>query len=199
MIKVAGVGPGNPKLLTLEVMDLIKSSKRVLAFGRIKETLKDERFDIIKISGVSELLKDLKENPEDTLVLASGDPNFFGIVELLKKNSINIEEVYPGISSLQYLCSKIKMPYSKVENLSLHGRKGEIVGIEKEKTYTFLIDKTNNGNFISKYLWDLGYRGDIYFGYNLSYDDEVILKKKVGEEINEPSSLGVILVVPNVD
>ena len=91
------------------------------------------------------------------------------------------------------------MPYSKVENLSLHGRKGEIVGIEKEKTYTFLIDKTNNGNFISKYLWDLGYRGDIYFGYNLSYDDEVILKKKVGEEIKEPSSLGVILVVPNVD
>lgn len=199
MIKIAGAGPGNPKLLTLEVKELIKNSSTVIAFGRIKDSLKSIRNDILKVSRVDELIELLNNSSGDILVLASGDPNFFGVVDLLKRKGVEISEVYPGISSMQYFFSKIQKSYSHIETLSVHGRDLDFSKLDKYKPYGFLIDEKNNGNYISSSLWELGIRGDIYFGYNLSYDDELIIKKTIGEKIDEPSSLGVVLVVPYVD
>lgn len=199
MIKIAGAGPGNPKLLTLEVKELIKNSSTVIAFGRIKDSLKSIRNDILKVSRVDELIELLDNSSGDILVLASGDPNFFGVVDLLKRKGVEISEVYPGISSMQYFFSKIQKSYSHIETLSVHGRDLDFSKLDKYKPYGFLIDEKNNGNYISSSLWELGIRGDIYFGYNLSYDDELIIKKTIGEKIDEPSSLGVVLVVPYVD
>lgn len=199
MIKIAGAGPGNPKLLTLEVKELIKNSSTVIAFGRIKDSLKSIRNDILKVSRVDELIELLNNSSGDILVLASGDPNFFGVVDLLKRKGVEISEVYPGISSMQYFFSKIQKSYSHIETLSVHGRDLDFSKLDKYKPYGFLIDEKNNGNYISSSLWELGIKGDIYFGYNLSYDDELIIKKTIGEKIDEPSSLGVVLVVPYVD
>ncbi len=199
MIKIAGAGPGNPKLLTLEVKELIKNSSTVIAFGRIKDSLRSIRNDILRVSRVDELIELLNNSSGDILVLASGDPNFFGVVDLLKRKGVEISEVYPGISSMQYFFSKIQKSYSHIETLSVHGRDLDFSKLDKYKPYGFLIDEKNNGNYISSSLWELGIRGDIYFGYNLSYDDELIIKKNIGEEIDEPSSLGVVLVVPYVD
>lgn len=199
MISVAGGGPGNPKLLTLEVKELIEKSEKVIAFGRIRESLQSLRKDIIGVKRMDELLDHLKDSKGDILVLASGDPNFFGIVELLKKKGVEISKVYPGISSVQYFFSKIQKSFSNVETISIHGRDLDFSKLKKDISYAFLIDEKNNGNFISKSYCDLGIEGEIYFGYNLSYEDELIIKKNIGEKIEEPSSLGVVLVVPNVD
>lgn len=199
MISVAGGGPGNPKLLTVEVKELIEKSEKVIAFGRIKESLKSLRKDIIGVNRVGELLEILENSKEDTLVLASGDPNFFGVVELLKKKGVEISNVYPGISSVQYFFSKIQKSFSNIETISIHGRDLDFSKLNRNVSYAFLIDEKNNGNFISKSYYELGIEGEIYFGYNLSYEDELIIRKNIGEKIEEPSSLGVVLVVPNVD
>lgn len=199
MISVAGGGPGNPKLLTLEVKELIEKSEKVIAFGRIRESLQSLRKDIIGVKRMDELLAHLKDAKGDILVLASGDPNFFGVVELLKKKGIEISKVYPGISSIQYFFSKIQKSFSNIETISVHGRDLDFSKLKKDTPYAFLIDEKNNGNFISKSYYELGIEGEIYFGYNLSYENELIFKKKIGEKIEEPSSLGVVLVVPNVD
>ena len=39
----------------------------------------------------------------------------------------------------------------------------------------------------------------MYAGYNLSYEQEEIFSFKVGEEIIEPSDLGVVVVEIDVD
>lgn len=200
MIKIAGAGPGNPKLLTAEVQELIKDSQRVIAFGRIKDSLKDLREDILEVNRMDELLELIEKSNEDTLVLASGDPNFFGVVELIRRKGIEISSIYPGISSLQYFMSKIQKSYSHVNTFSVHGREFDFSKIDWTKgEYAFLIDKIHNGNYISKSLDKLGITGEIFYGYNLSYDDEYITSSKIGEEIDEPSSLGVVLAVPYVD
>ena len=200
MIKVAGAGPGNPNILTVEVQELIRNSQRVIAFGRIKESLKYLRGDILEVNRMNELLELIGKSDEDTLVLASGDPNFFGVVELIKEKGIKISEIYPGISSLQYFMAKIQKSYSHVNTYSVHGREFDFSKIDWcNGEHVFLIDKIHNGNYISKSLFDLGIKGEIFYGYNLSYEDEYITKSKIGEIIYEPSSLGVVLVVPYVD
>ena len=125
MLRVAGVGPGNPKYLTKHVEEKIRQAKNVLAFGRISESLQRIREDIIRIDRVDQLLEFLKKE-EEILLLASGDPNFFGIVNYLKKNQIEIEEVLPGISSFQYMTSKLQKPWQEAKFLSLHGREDDL-------------------------------------------------------------------------
>src|SRR5699024_11201401 len=98
MIIVAGVGPGDPKYMTLDVLDAIKNTPNVVAFNRVSESLVDIRKNYIKVSTVKEVL-DCIEEYEEVLILASGDPCFYGILEYLKKKEIKIDKVFPGLSS----------------------------------------------------------------------------------------------------
>lgn len=198
MIKICGAGPGNVNCLTLEVYDEIKSAEKVVAFRRIKESLEEVREDIIGIDKVSEALEILR-NSDSAVLLASGDPNFFGIVRLIKSKGIEIDEVLPGITSVQYLFSKLQMPFSDIYTESIHGRDFDFKKLEKNKDYSFLIDKEKGLNYISRELKKLGFKGKLYGGYNLSYDDEVILEIEIGEEIDEPSDLGVVVTEFYVD
>ena len=53
MIVVAGVGPGNPKLLTVQVKEAIESFDHVIAFGRVSQSLAPIRSDITEVTRVS--------------------------------------------------------------------------------------------------------------------------------------------------
>ena len=70
MVIVAGAGPGNPDYLTTEVRQAISQTPKVLAFGRIKESLAQIRQDIDSISRVDEVLEAVqKSSSKDILVL----------------------------------------------------------------------------------------------------------------------------------
>lgn len=198
MLRVAGVGPGNPKYLTKHVEEKIRQAKNVLAFGRISESLQRIREDIIRIDRVDQLLEFLKKE-EEILLLASGDPNFFGIVNYLKKNQIEIEEVLPGISSFQYMTSKLQKPWQEAKFLSLHGREDDLSLVKDCRLAIILIDKDNMPGKISKDLYQIGVRGRIYAGFNLSYEDESLISKNIGEEIEDISSLGVVIIENEMD
>lgn len=198
MLIVAGIGPGNPKYLNKNVEKTIKSAEKVLAFGRIAETLKDIRRDIIKINRVDEVLVFIKDEKE-ILLLASGDPNFFGIVSFLKNKGIQIDEVMPGISSFQYMMAKLQKPWQDAKFLSLHGREDDLSLVKRYPLSIILIDKDHMPSEISRKLHELEIRGKIYVGYNLSYHDETIIRKEIGEEIEDISSLGVVIVENEMD
>lgn len=193
MLIVAGIGPGNPEYLNRNVEKTIKSAEKVLAFGRIAETLKDMRRDIIKVNRVDEVLDFIKDE-KDVLLLASGDPNFFGIVNFLKNKGIRIDEVMPGISSFQYMMAKLQKPWQDAKFLSLHGREDDLSLVKRYPLSIILIDKDHMPSEISRKLYELEIRGKIYVGYNLSYHDETIIRKEIGEEIEDISSLGVVIV-----
>ncbi len=193
MLIVAGIGPGNPEYLNRNVEKTIKSAEKVLAFGRIAETLKDMRRDIIKVNRVDEVLDFIKDE-KNVLLLASGDPNFFGIVNFLKNKGIRIDEVMPGISSFQYMMAKLQKPWQDAKFLSLHGREDDLSLVKRYPLSIILIDKDHMPSEISRKLYELEIRGKIYVGYNLSYHDETIIRKEIGEEIEDISSLGVVIV-----
>ena len=179
MITVAGVGPGNPRYLTVEVKEAIENSRCVLAFGRVGETLKDIRDDFIIVKRVEEVYNHSLKN-SDLLILASGDPCFYGILEYLKAKGISVDEVLPGISSFQYMMGKLKKSWHNGEFMSFHGRSGRLEDVFESKLTIMLTDSINTPSILSKKLYEIGARGVMYIGYNLSCEDEKILKSNYG-------------------
>lgn len=198
MLTIAGIGPGNPRYLTCDVKIRIENANHILAFGRVANSLKVIREDIIEVNKVEEILNYIDEEKE-ILLLASGDPNFFGIVDFLKRKRLEIKEVLPGLSSFQYMMGKLQKSWQEANFLSLHGRDESLEKVKLYKLSILLIDKDNSPNTISKELYKLNIRGKIYAGFNLSYDDEKIIVKNIGEEIEDISPLGVVVVENEMD
>lgn len=198
MLTIVGVGPGNPKYLTVEALEVIKHGKYILAFERVGNALKHINKNIITIKKVDECLGHLG-NDEEIILLASGDPNFFGIVDYIKRKGIDIGKVIPGLSSFQYLMSKLQMSWEDAKFLSLHGREDALEDIREYPLSIILTDKKHNPEYISKKLKDMGIKGKIYVGFNLSHKDEIIIEKNIGEEIEDISSLAVVVIQNDMD
>lgn len=198
MLIVAGIGPGNIEYITALVLKEIERAKTILAFGRVGESIRILRDDFTKVTRVDQIVEFLDQE-EDVLVLASGDPMFFGIVEYLKKNNIKIDRVLPGLSSFQYMMSKLQMSWHNASFISFHGRDLDFSDFYKARLIVALVDKTNNPDFISKELYKKDFRGTMHVGFNLSYGDEKIVKVKIGESIENHSNLSVVVVENEMD
>ncbi|GIW48636.1 MAG: precorrin-6y C5,15-methyltransferase (decarboxylating) subunit CbiE [Caloramator sp.] len=181
---VVGIGPGNLKYASLEAIEKIKNSNKVLAFKRVAKDI-EEICNPIIINELEELIKH-----KDACFVASGDPCLYGVLDFLIKNNIEIEEVVPSISSIQYMFSKIKRSWSNANIISLHGRDFKDIG---SGIYAIFTDRTNTPNFISKRLSDMNKRGRMFVGYNLSYSNERILEGNIGDCFEELSDLSVVI------
>lgn len=195
---VAGVGPGNPKFLTWEVKNAIENFEKVVAFGRVSNSLGHIRKDFIRIEKIAHIDK-LLEEYEDILILASGDPCFYGIVEYLKRENIKIEKILPGLSSFQYMMAKLGTSWQNANFLSLHGRKEGLETVKNYKLSIILTDKDNTPSRISKSLYEMGVKGRIYVGFNLSYEDERIIKAEIGKKIDDITPLAVVVIENEMD
>lgn len=198
MLTVAGVGPGNIKYLTIDVKESIEKADIIIAFGRVGNSIKDIRDDYIEVNRVDSIIELLDEKKE-ILLLASGDPCFFGIVEYLNSKGIPVDRVLPGISSFQYFMSKLQKSWQYAKFISLHGREYDFKDMLNYGLMIILIDKNNTPNHISKELGKVGMKGRLYIGFNLSYDDEKIIRANIGEEIEDYSSLGVVVIENEMD
>lgn len=193
MVTVAGVGPGNPKYISLEVIEKIREFKYVVAFPRIATSLKDIREDIIVAKRVEDVLS-LIDKQEEILLLASGDPNFYGIVEFLKRKKIKIREILPGLTSFQYMMAKLGKAWQGAHFLSLHGREESLEGVRNKSLCILLTDKANPPSIISERLKDLGIRGKMHIGFDLSYEEEVIKSIGIGDKIKDQSALALVVI-----
>lgn len=198
MVQVIGMGPGDIKQLTLEAYEKIKNSEAVVAFGRISKTAELIKKPVYKISRVSELM-DFVQRYEKVTVLASGDPCFYGIIQYIKDNGIEIEGITPGISSFQYMMAKLQKSWQGACFISLHGREEELGKVRASKTSIILTDSNNTPDSISRKLADMGVKGSIYVGFNLSYEDERIITVNIGDEIEIKSNLSVMVIENEMD
>ncbi len=118
---------------------------------------------------VERLLEDLKDcsGSGDVVVLASGDPLFFGIGRVLMRE-LPFERLcfIPSVTSVQLACSKLKIPWDDLISLSFHGRDSGII----EKLYPYLksqdmtkiallTDPVNTPRKIAQALLDTGLEG----------------------------------------
>ncbi|CAM4055003.1 bifunctional cobalt-precorrin-7 (C(5))-methyltransferase/cobalt-precorrin-6B (C(15))-methyltransferase [Geobacillus stearothermophilus] len=106
--------------------------------------------------GLAELVERLRHETRRTVVLASGDPLFYGIGSYLaSKLSI---EVYPAISSVQWAFAKMGESWQDAAFVSAHGRPltGLVQRIDGRRKVAILTDETNSPAVIARYLLEYG-------------------------------------------
>jgi precorrin-6Y C5,15-methyltransferase (decarboxylating) len=123
---VAGVGPGAAEFILPAVKRLVESSDAIIGGKRIVELFDLTGKEVLTIgSSIDEICSYIRENidKKSIVVLASGDTGIFSITGSLVKKLKGVEmEVLPGISSLQYICSRLKTSWDDMHIISLHGK-----------------------------------------------------------------------------
>lgn len=108
------------------------------------------------------LLERLKTTQKPTVVLASGDPSFFGVGRFLLRNLPKERlEIFANVTSMQYAFARIKEPWDDAIFLSVSGRGmsrsiDKIVAAEKS---CILTDAVNTPAAIARELLDRGAEG----------------------------------------
>jgi precorrin-6Y C5,15-methyltransferase (decarboxylating) len=157
-IKIIGMGMGKKNLpsaylWTITNADILVGGQRHLdQFNayRCKKHVIDK-----DLPGLVQFLKDHMETHK-VVILASGDPLFFGIGGYLTKalGPENIE-ILPNITAVAAAFAKIKEPWQNVRVVSLHGKKTEthlIRAIHSSDIIAVYTDLERTPTWLAKYL-----------------------------------------------
>ena len=130
MIPVQVVGWGmSPEDLTPKVREILRKAQVLVGGRRLLDYFPDHPGRTILLG----------KDPESTLaqlpalaaklrvvVLASGDPNFYGIGPLVVKVlGADRVVIHPNVTAVQAACARLKLPWQDATIISLHGRTWE--------------------------------------------------------------------------
>ena len=177
MINVIGLGPGNTDYITKLGEKLIQNSDVVIGGKRNLESIVDFEGEKIEItSNLKEIVEYINNNKHKQIsVIASGDPLIYGIGRYLSKN-IDKEDlnIVSGISSLQYIFSKVHIDMNDLYITSSHGKTPDFDYVLSHKKVCMVTDKIIGPKEICKQILDRNLEKTIVVGENLSYDNERI-------------------------
>ncbi|MCI9977848.1 cobalt-precorrin-7 (C(5))-methyltransferase [Clostridioides difficile] len=186
MINIIGLGPGNLDYITKKGENLISTSDVLIGGKRNLESIKNfEGEKIILDSNLREIIEYINNNKEKQIsVIASGDPLIYGIGRYLSKNIDNkMIHMVSGISSLQYIFSKIYIDMNDVYITSSHGKVPDFDYILSHKKVCMVTDSKIGPKQISKEIIDRNLNKIVVVGENLSYENEKIIIAKPEEII----------------
>ena len=177
MINVIGLGPGNTDYITKLGEKLIQNSDVVIGGKRNLESIIDFEGEKIEISSnLKEIVEYINNNKHKQIsVIASGDPLIYGIGRYLSKN-IDKEDlnIVSGISSLQYIFSKVHIDMNDLYITSSHWKTPDFDYVLSHKKVCMVTDKIIGPKEICKQILDRNLEKTIVVGENLSYDNERI-------------------------
>lgn len=195
--KLIGIGDnGQPSLLP-QYLQWIENSEVLVGGERVLSFFPDYQGEMIVIKGgLKQLVETLQQETRKTVILASGDPLFYGIGSYLASH-LQIK-VYPYFSSVQLAFAKIGEGWNDAYLTSVHGRsmKGLAQRIDGKAKVATLTDADNNPNAIASYLKSFGmleYRA--FVAENLQSENEKVGWYSLDEmEIANFSSLNVVIL-----
>lgn len=198
-VHVVGIGPGSRDCLTLRAQDAIRCAGLLIGAERMLDLFADipaEKCACISPGEIADSI--LQSGQERVAVLMSGDVGFFSgakkLISLLDGYEV---ECIPGISSLQYLCARLRIPWEDIYVVSAHGRPVNIAAQAAARPRTFfLTGGETDAQSLCRALADCG-MGDarVTIGSGLSYPDEEILVTTAAQAAEQSfDALSVVLV-----
>ncbi|MBE0598281.1 MAG: precorrin-6y C5,15-methyltransferase (decarboxylating) subunit CbiE [Desulfuromonadales bacterium] len=183
-IYVIGVGIEGQEGFSRRVRELIAQAEILLGGERQLALFPEYQGQRVAIGdNLAEVLEILERTGKRAVVLASGDPLFFGIGRYLLRNLPPEElEFVPNVSSVQYAFAKIKEPWDNAVFVSAHGRslKGAVDRIVANDKAAVLTDDINTPVAIATELIRRGRDGfAAYLCENLGTADERIIATDV--------------------
>ena len=157
MIAVVGIGLDGAVGLTLSAKKIVEQATFLAGSNRHLDYFPDHPAEKISLSnlqtGIDEIAK-LAFADHFIVILASGDPLFFGLGRLLLANFPAAEiQFYPHFSSVQLAFSRLKIPWQDAHLCSLHGRSAdELIKLLKQgyEKIAVLTDSQNNPAAIAR-------------------------------------------------
>ncbi|MGL5439256.1 MAG: precorrin-6y C5,15-methyltransferase (decarboxylating) subunit CbiE [Filifactoraceae bacterium] len=199
MIYVVGVGPSKESLLTGEAKYVIKNAHIVVATPRLFKALQhlNSQFVEMELSKIPDFIKE-QDTVKDIVIVASGDVGFYSISTSIKEKLKGYELSFiNGISSIQYFASILGTKYDDWEVLSLHGRKGSLIGaVSYNKKVFALTGGDIKAHTIINQIYAKGIKDiKITVGEKLSHEGQRIVKGNL-EELKDMTfdDLSVILI-----
>ncbi|ABB30724.1 precorrin-6y C5,15-methyltransferase (decarboxylating), CbiE subunit [Geobacter metallireducens RCH3] len=153
-----------------------------------------------ELGDLSILLEQLRSTDKRTVVLGSGDPNFFGIARFLLRNLPKERiEIFPNVTSVQYAFAQIKEPWDDAIFVSVHGRglKGAVDRIVAAEKVAVLTDKTNSPAAIARELIARGAEGyEAWLCENLGLPGEKFTRTDVKGLLELPAAeLNILILI----
>ena len=193
-----GIGMGNPDTLTVGAARIIVRCGLLIGARRMLDAFPDHPGQKLALIGAEDIAAAVRSHDGDCAVLLSGDPGFYSgaakLYDLLKDVRV---ETLPGISSLNYFCARLQLPWQDVKLVSVHGREANAVGEIQSHEKTFLLTGSNcTAGALCARLTRAGLGHVlVHVGQRLSYAEEEIVTG-TAEELagREFESLSVMLV-----
>lgn len=185
---IAGLGPGSEDYMLPAVRELIRNSDVLIGGERNLKPFKHLGKETVVIGdNLNEICDFIVRHIDDKriVVLASGDPGLFSISGYLKGRLAGIDTVVlPGISSLQYLCSKLHLSWDDMVIASVHGRQNSQLfeAIRENAKVAIFTGGRHSPDVICKKMAEYGLDNALVsVGEKLSYPDERIVQGTPGE------------------
>ncbi|WP_269623287.1 precorrin-6y C5,15-methyltransferase (decarboxylating) subunit CbiE [Prochlorococcus marinus] len=212
-IEVIGVPASGVVDLCTSLQNLILSGEKISAPKRLLSPLinwwkaqhsKKPFPDFFPSDKPMELISWLKKQDKKTILLATGDPLWFGIGRILIEHFPREKITFhPSPTSLQLAFSRLARPWQDATWTSLHGR--ESISLLKllktsPETIGILIDPNNGGaKEVREILFSLGLEYDYFFWIFEKVGDvnEKIYKLSPDEELPYIDPLHLVILIRN--
>ena len=177
MINIIGIGPGSLNYLTKIGENIVHKSDVLIGGTRNLDSFKEFRGERIEINGsLNKIIDYINENKDKNIsIIASGDPSIYGIgkymVNKLGNENVNIVS---GISSIQYIFSRIGMDMNDIYISSCHGKQPDFDYILSHKKVALVTDNIIGPKEIAKEIIKRKLNKVMVVGENLSYENEKI-------------------------
>src|SRR3989304_6879242 len=217
MIYIIGLGIEGKSSLSQRALKLVEKA-HLLVGGRRHlacfPEFKDKKVAIgSSLEGIAKILnrKSKAGNRKWSVVLATGDPNFFGIADFMIKNfGKNAVEIIPNVSTVQEAFARVKENWNDARFLSVHGRgevRSEESGVRSEKGIIDKItccnkvgiftDPENTPSKIAKALIERGIKDyHAYVCEDLGTDNEKVTEGTLAQIVRKRfSPLNVMILI----
>ena len=201
-ITILGIGMGTIDNMTLEAVNACKNADLLIGADRMLENLRQfgkPEFISYKANEIAEYIEAHNEF-ENVVVAMSGDVGFYsGTKKLLEAfNNFDVQ-IFPGISSVVYFCSKIKTSWDDAKLVSIHGRSENIIGEIKNnyKVFSLLGGKARVKELCELLIEYKLENVDLFIGERLSYGDEKITCGKPADLMEKEFDNLCVVVVFN--
>ncbi|OLN21953.1 cobalamin biosynthesis protein CbiE [Domibacillus antri] len=195
-----GIGADGAAGLHPRQIEVIKQSDFLAGGERQLSYFPEFQGETFAIKGnLRELKERLKKETGQAVVLASGDPLFYGIGAYLSGEMSAVIEPQP--SSVQLAFARMNESWQNAKIISVHGRPmtGLAQKIDGEEKVALLTDETNSPDTIARYMLDFDMTEyDAFVAENIAASDERCRHFTLDEMAEASfSSLNVVILKKN--